>query len=73
MKQSDRALGMDRTITQRDFLDGVSLAIGGAMLAPTLVEARGKQPQANSEAGAVHLTSAAFDHGHRAVDQLNPR
>ncbi len=31
---SDRDLGMDRTITRRDFLDGVALGVGGAMLAP---------------------------------------
>ena len=29
----DRELGMQRTITRRDFLNGVSLAIGGSLLA----------------------------------------
>ena len=28
---------------------------------------------ANSDAGAVHLTNAAFDQAYRAVDELNPR
>ena len=32
MSMSDRALGMDRDITRRDFLNGASLVIGAAML-----------------------------------------
>ncbi len=32
MKSRDRELGGDREITRRDFLDGASVAIGGAML-----------------------------------------
>src|SRR5262252_6092599 len=31
--QRDRELGIDRPITRRDFLDGVAVAVGGAMLA----------------------------------------
>jgi spermidine dehydrogenase len=31
MNKSDRKLGMDRSITRRDFLNGVGIAIGGAM------------------------------------------
>lgn len=31
----DRGLGMNRKITRRDFLDGVALAVGGALLAST--------------------------------------
>jgi spermidine dehydrogenase len=31
---SDRDLGMDRAITRRDFLNGVSVTIGGALTAP---------------------------------------
>ena len=30
MKKSDRDLGMDREITRRDFLNGASVAVGGA-------------------------------------------
>lgn len=33
MKKSDRELGMDREINRRDFLNGASIAIGGAVLA----------------------------------------
>lgn len=32
-KSKDRELGMDRKITRRDFLDGVALAVGGAVVA----------------------------------------
>ncbi|MBS1867850.1 MAG: NAD(P)/FAD-dependent oxidoreductase, partial [Acidobacteria bacterium] len=32
-KQRDRELGMDRPITRRDFLDGVAVAVGGAIVA----------------------------------------
>jgi len=32
-KSQDRELGMDRKITRRDFMDGVALAVGGAMVA----------------------------------------
>jgi spermidine dehydrogenase len=34
--KSDRQLGMDRSITRRDFLDGVGIAIGGAIAASVL-------------------------------------
>src|SRR6516164_7279113 len=37
MKNSDRELGMSRNITRRDFLNGVSVGIGGAMLASKTV------------------------------------
>ncbi len=32
MKRQDRELGMDRDITRRDFLSGVSMAIGASIL-----------------------------------------
>ena len=31
-KKSDRTLGMDAEISRRDFLDGMAVAIGGAMI-----------------------------------------
>jgi len=31
MKKSDRELGMDREINRRDFLNGASIAIAGAV------------------------------------------
>jgi len=32
MKKSDRELGMDRPITRRDFLNGVSVAVGSTLI-----------------------------------------
>ncbi|WAX95352.1 twin-arginine translocation signal domain-containing protein [Aminobacter sp. NyZ550] len=29
--EKDKKLGMDRAITRRDFMDGVAMAIGGAV------------------------------------------
>src|SRR5437899_3829269 len=40
---SDRELGLDRSITRRDFLNGVSLSIVGAVLAPELVRAAAQE------------------------------
>ncbi|HEX7138934.1 MAG TPA: FAD-dependent oxidoreductase, partial [Vicinamibacterales bacterium] len=40
MNATDRRLGMDRSITRRDFLSGVSLSVVGSMLAPELLRAQ---------------------------------
>jgi len=52
MTDDDKRLGLDREITRRDFLDGVAIAIGGAvggsMLAPHLLGAQ----RANGTQGA---------------------
>jgi spermidine dehydrogenase len=37
----DAGLGMDRKITRRDFLNGVSVAVGGAMLASSIQDLHG--------------------------------
>ncbi len=39
MDPNDRALGMDRGITRRDFLNGVALGVVGSALAPELLRA----------------------------------
>lgn len=39
MTNDDRDLGLDRPITRRDFIDGVAVAVGGAMLAPHVLGA----------------------------------
>jgi spermidine dehydrogenase len=39
MTKSDHELGMGRSITRRDFLNGVSVAVGGAMIAPASADA----------------------------------
>ncbi len=45
-KKRDHALGMDRSITRRDFLNGAAIAIGGAMVAPSLLTASEKPANA---------------------------
>jgi len=39
MAAFDRLLGMDRSITRRDFLNGVAMSVAGSVLAPELVRA----------------------------------
>ena len=39
MNSYDRELGLDRSITRRDFLNGVSLSVVGTLLAPELQRA----------------------------------
>jgi len=39
MTKSDRELGMNRSITRRDFLNGVSVAIGSTMAVPAAADA----------------------------------
>ena len=41
MKSRDRELGMGRSITRRDFLNGVSVAVTGSLLSSPMVEAFG--------------------------------
>jgi len=41
MTKTDRDLGMDRSITRRDFLNGVSVAVGGSLLTPGAAAAAG--------------------------------
>jgi spermidine dehydrogenase len=38
-KERDHRLGMDRSITRRDFLNGVALTVGGALAGPQLLNA----------------------------------
>ncbi len=45
MKRKDRELGMDREITRRDFLDGASVAIGGAMFSSSTAHAVNRSQQ----------------------------
>ena len=53
-KKRDRALGMDAEITRRDFLDGVAMAAGGAMV-PTL--AGGTRARAQTASPQLSLPS----------------
>jgi spermidine dehydrogenase len=43
---SDRDLGMERAITRRDFLNGVSITIGGALTAPAFASPGSESDQA---------------------------
>ena len=61
----DRALGMDTEITRRDFLDGVAVAIGGAVVVPTLagatrVDAQTAAPGAASPPPSVSAQGPAL-------------
>jgi spermidine dehydrogenase len=56
MNDEDRRLGLDRRITRRDFIDGVAVAIGGAM-APRLVGAA--VPQSSSQSGTHRQAALA--------------
>jgi spermidine dehydrogenase len=79
--KSDRELGMDRRITRRDFLNGVSVAVGAAALSPNLlwVEALGipQSPLAPEKSadyypptltGMRGTTDAAMEAGHALRD-----
>jgi len=43
----DRQLGMDRDISRRDFVNGVGVAVGGALIAPGWLAARQDTPDAS--------------------------
>ena len=45
-RSEDRELGMHRNITRRDFVNGVGVAIGGALIAPGWLSAREGTPYA---------------------------
>ena len=45
-RSEDRELGMHRNITRRDFVNGVGVAIGGALIAPGRLSAREGTPYA---------------------------
>ncbi len=41
MNRRDRNLGMDRSITRRDFLNGVGVTVGGSLLSSSVARAMG--------------------------------
>ena len=45
MDAHDRRLGLDRSITRRDFLNGVALTVAGSVLAPELARAQEFAPE----------------------------
>ena len=62
--KSDRELGMDRAITRRDFLNGVSVAVGGTLLGPAVARAEGvpQQPPAGGAYYPPALTGMRGSH-----------
>src|SRR5206468_9110692 len=54
MTSSDRDLGMDRSITRRDFLNGVSVAVGGAMVTPRSIGAEETMQPPAARSAATH-------------------
>jgi spermidine dehydrogenase len=52
MTPTDRELGMHRSITRRDFLNGVSIAVGGTVIRPSAIEAEDAQQRPAGEAAA---------------------
>ena len=64
MKRRDRELGMDRSITRRDFLNGVSVVVGGSLLAP-FGSAAGAYPPALTGMRGSHDGSWEVAHGLR--------
>ena len=65
MTSHDRALGLDRRITRRDFVNGVSAAAAGALLLPTWALALEQQAFAPEQAPGYYppaLTGMRGDH-----------
>ena len=62
--KSDRELGMDRAITRRDFLNGMSVAVGGTLLGPALARGEGvpQQPPAGGTYYPPALTGMRGSH-----------
>ena len=48
-KQRDRDLGMSREITRRDFINGVAIPVGGALVLPRWANALGQTPAPEQE------------------------
>ncbi|MEQ1870127.1 MAG: NAD(P)-binding protein [Vicinamibacterales bacterium] len=76
MNANDRELGMDRSITRRDFLNGVGLTAVGAMLAPELLKAQQQEfaPERAADyypptrTGMRGSHPGSFEVGHRLRD-----
>src|SRR5438270_895576 len=69
MNREDRRLGMDQSITRRDFLNGVGLTVVGSILAPEL--ARAAQTELHPSAQNPRALDPAFA-PERAADYYPP-
>ncbi len=73
MTKSDRELGMDRSITRRDFLNGVSVAVGGAMIAPAPADAAEIVQQSAAGARGGRQLPARADRDARQPQRVDGR
>lgn len=83
MTSSDRELGMDRAITRRDFLNGVSVAVGAPLLMPMSMNAGGPPQAPVSQAASASYPPlrtgmrgdhpGSFDAAHALRDGVAPR
>ena len=62
MDAKDRALGMDRNITRRDFLNGVALTVGAAIVSPHLFAGTGDDPEKSPSYYPPVLTGIRGNH-----------
>ena len=62
MDPKDRALGMDRSITRRDFLNGVAVTLGAAMLPPHLLRLWESNPESAPDYYPPALTGLRGSH-----------
>ena len=75
---SDRDLGMTRAITRRDFLNGVSIALTGSLVAPPRLSALGRAKTGLQQSASGYYPPAltglrgshdgSFEVGHRLRD-----
>src|SRR5262245_43365287 len=76
MTTEDRQLGMDRGISRRDFISGVSVAVGGALAVPSLPSLEAAAAQAPPDAaqyppmryGLRVAHAGSFEAAHAARD-----
>ncbi len=74
---SDRDLGMHRGITRRDFINGVALPVGGALVLPRAARASGQAPPPEhaadyyppTETGLRGSHDGSWEVGHQMRDQ----
>ena len=69
MNREDRRLGMDRSITRRDFLNGVGVTVVGSMLAPELTRAAEQERHASAQTPSAGDPAFAPE---RAADYYPP-
>src|SRR4026207_2536605 len=58
-ESTDRALGMDRAITRRDFLNGVAVGIGGALRSRWVPRGRAAGGRAGAGGAGLHVGARA--------------